>query len=86
MEQQRRSKIEIEEMINVLQSELAEVKAEGSTETGYDRKNRAICSICGGRYTKTNVTTHRKTRKHRMEVEHLEAIRRIVRSKTLDGR
>jgi hypothetical protein len=73
-------------MIAVLQAQLAEIKAEGSLEGGYNGKDSVICSICGGRYTKANVSTHRKSRKHQVEAEHLEAIKRIIKSKTLDGR
>lgn len=82
----RRPKEQIEEMIAHLQSQLADIKAEGSLEGGYDHKQSVICSVCGGRYTKANVTSHRKTRRHQIEAEHLDTIKRILKSKTLDGR
>lgn len=33
-----------------------------------DRNTKCVCTTCGGRYTKQNKSTHRKTRKHRTAV------------------
>jgi hypothetical protein len=33
-----------------------------------DRNTKCVCTTCGGRYTKQNKSTHRKTRKHRNAV------------------
>ncbi len=33
-----------------------------------DRNTKCVCTTCGGKYTKQNRSTHRKTKKHRTAV------------------
>ncbi len=33
-----------------------------------DRNTKCVCTTCGGKYTKQNKSTHRKTKKHRTAV------------------
>lgn len=85
-ETKRYPKAQIEQMIEVLQTQLTELNEEPNEKNGYSRNKRVICNICGGSYTRGNGATHRKTRKHKNEVQHLEAINRLIKSKGLDGR
>lgn len=77
---------EIEAMIAELQSQLVEQRKTQQNIDKYDRTDKIRCDICGGRYIKSNAAVHRRTKKHMNEVEHINELRRLVKSKNLEGR
>jgi hypothetical protein len=75
---------QLEEMIGELQTQLVELKDDAKKA---DPDGGTVeCEICHGRYTYKNAATHRKSQKHKNEVEHLKTLHRILKSRTLDGR
>lgn len=80
------TKDQIEEMIGALQEQLVEIKYTEKNNQKIDNKTKIICNICGGSYDKSNISHHRKTKKHRLEIEHMRQLERLVKSKKMEGR
>ncbi|HMG17006.1 MAG TPA: hypothetical protein VK590_16225 [Saprospiraceae bacterium] len=80
------TKDQIEEMLGELQEQLIEIKADEHDKQVLNKDTGITCEVCGGKYTRSNASIHRKTKKHINEAEHVKAMRRLIRSKGIDGR
>jgi len=80
------TKGEIEEMIGTLHEQLIEINSAEKTAQKLDKNIKIECDICGGKYVKSNLSHHRKTMKHKREVEHLRSLQRLIKSKKMEGR
>ena len=75
---------EIQDLITTLQQQLLIRYEEEKTVAIAD--GSVICNICSGKYTYAHKAKHFRTQKHKTAEIHLDAIKRIARSKTLIAR
>lgn len=83
------SKEEIKDTIAKLNERLTIVETNErkiKLATPYNKNEKVICDICGGKYTVRNKAVHFKTDKHKREERYNDTIRRLTRSKTIAGR
>jgi len=80
---------QLEQFLYVIQERLLLIKQKGDEKKKGEKKDpneKIICEICKGKYTRCNKSIHEKTQKHKREVEFVNTLRNLAKSKTLLGR
>ncbi|HNE92511.1 MAG TPA: hypothetical protein PKG56_00080 [Chitinophagaceae bacterium] len=78
---------ELEKMMYAIKEHLTLIKKDEEDEFApKDRNQKITCKICKGQYLRLNKAKHCRTQKHKRELEFMETLRNLAKSKTLLGR